>query len=133
MRRKQTSVLVVINKNVKKLLRIAAYTVLALSGIGLTIYPALSNWLYEFCQDGVIESYQTAVKEASTDTTKEAALEAARQYNEQLLSKSVVLSDLFHAVSGPDAGSTAELMALTGTGVIAYVEIPVIDVYFPIY
>lgn len=133
MRQKYTSVLVVINMNVKKLLHIAAYTVLALFGIGLTIYPALSNWLYESRQDGVIESYQAAVKEASTDTTKEAALEAARQYNEQLLSKSVVLSDPFHAVSGSDAGSTAERMDIAGTGVIAYVEIPVIDVYLPIY
>lgn len=134
MRRKQTSVLVVINMNAKKLLRIAAYTVLGLLGLGLTIYPALSNWLYESRQDGVIESYQAAVEEASTDTTKKAALEAARQYNEQLLSQSAILADPFRTAPGADADNSArELMDIAGTGVIAYVEVPAIDVYLPVY
>lgn len=119
---------------VKKLLRIAAYIVLGLLGIGLTIYPALSNWLFESRQDGVIESYQAAEEDTLTDTQKDAALEAAQQYNEQLLSKSVVLADPFRAVSGSDVdGAVRELMDIAGTGVIAYVEVPVIDVYLPIY
>lgn len=124
----------VISMKLKKLLCIFVYTILGFVGVGLTFYPALSNWLYESRQDGVIESYQAAVKEPSIDITKETVLETARQYNKRLLAGSAILTDPFRAALDVNSDDTArKLMDITGTGVIAYVEVPVIDVYLPIY
>ena len=118
----------------KKRTRICLLIFSFLVGIALTIYPAVSNWLYEIRQDGVVETYQTTLDDNVDDDTKEAALSAARQYNNQLCAQSLNIDTQYHAAQELSLDSAVlSNMDVAGTGVIAYVEIPVIDTYLPIY
>lgn len=105
---------------------------LVLTGIGLMIYPFVSNYLYEHRQQQVIYDYEQET-EAVDDARLDAAWEQAQEYNAALRDSHFTISDPFDPsqVKGT-VGEYDQLLNLTGDGVMGYIEIPAISVYLPI-
>lgn len=107
----------------------------ALLSVALMLYPLLSNYLYDQRQDGVVERYQSTVQTASAGNDEMAqALNIARDYNRRLAAGHVRMEDPYASEEEIRyAGTVAELMDRTGTGVIGVVEIPRLGLSLPIY
>ena len=115
----------------KRALPILISVLLFLSGCGMLLYPALSNWLSSRHQSELYVAYQDQVAELD-DGDAEAELERARDYNHQLAQQVKVASDPFQAEPADTAVYQALLNA-TADGIMGYVEIPSIGVFLPIY
>lgn len=100
-------------------------------GAGIFLYPAISNYITSIGHDQVIHSYAAKVSEISQEQI-DAMWNEAIIYNDNLAGDP--LHDPFVAGSGyviPD--NYEEVLNPNGDGVMAYIEIPKIDVYLPIY
>lgn len=108
-------------------LKLGFAALMILSGIGVAMYPVVSNAVAQRHASAVIDSYDDTVQ--SMDTEKlDAAKEAARSYNEQL-SNAV---DRDAAGEAADTGiSYVDLMDVGES--LGYIKIPKIDVNLPIY
>lgn len=100
------------------------FILLLLIGIGLMLYPLISNWYGERVRSTVEVQYNEAIAKLEDESIRE-AFRAAQEYNESLYS---VQLDPAAAVDEHDS-----LLNLSGNGIMGYVEIPVIDVNLPIY
>lgn len=110
------------------------YVLAVLLGFALLSYPMISNYLYEQRQDGVIERYETLAQDTALDETRKKALEAARKYNRQLASGVVSLEDPFLTATTPEKdGTQSSILDITGTGVIATLEVPALNLELPVY
>ena len=115
-------------------LRLLSYVLAGLLGLGLILYPLLSNSLYDARQDGVLEVYQAQAETAQTEAERIALLETARQYNRQLETGILSLQDPFLTPTVVDEdGSRRSLLDVTGTGVIATLDIPALSLTLPVY
>lgn len=104
-----------------------------LIGLGITLYPAISNYLMEKNQSIAMEGY-IEEQERIPDEKKIQMKEDAIAYNKRLREGTVVLTDPFD----PDAikyvtDDYEKLLDTNGMGLMAYLEIPSIEVYLPIY
>lgn len=118
----------------RRILPLIFIALIFLAGIGLVVYPMVSNTLYERNQSTVLAEYDETVAQAEQSQLEE-ALELARDYNRQLLEGSVFLTDPFdpNLQLDPTVKPYADLLNLEGDGMMGYVEVPKIDVYLPIY
>ncbi|MFR3174984.1 MAG: class C sortase [Acutalibacteraceae bacterium] len=114
----------VVKTQYKKVLAGAALVLLLLVGLGLILYPLLSNYFASGEQSAVQAQYVDEVS-AMENAKIEAELEAARLYNEALLSVQDTDEVKLRAYD--------ELLNFAGNGVMATLEVPVIDVELPIY
>jgi sortase A len=96
-------------------------------GLSLLSYPTLSDYWNSFHQTRAIADYTESVAQLDDDNYEE-ILEKAREYNEELLTKAnrYVMSD-------EEKEEYEELLNVSGTGVMGYVDIPSIGVKLPIY
>lgn len=109
--------------------------VLLLFGIalGLMIYPFIANYLFEHRTDSIVDTLEETVQETD-DVELEAAIEAARQYNEMIASGHVRLTDPFLSDElEEDSDEYESLLCMTDDGVMGFIEIPSIDVSLPVY
>ena len=100
------------------------FILLLLIGIGLMLYPLISNWYGERVRSTVEVQYNEAIAKLEDESIRE-AFRAAQAYNESLYS---VQLDPERAVDDYNS-----LLNLSGNGIMGYVEIPVIEVNLPIY
>lgn len=105
-----------------------------LLGVGLLCYPFISNRLYETVQSRVRTDYEKELENIS-DEDMEQQRELAREYNENLLKGSVVLTDPFDPafLEEMETEPYSSLVNPLGTGMMGYVEIPRIFLYLPVY
>lgn len=98
-----------------------------LIGLSLLLYPTLSDYWNSLHQSRAIAAYSEEVSQLDTDRYR-SYLEAAENYNQSLLGKAnhFVLSD-------DQKAGYPELLSVSGTGVMGYIEIPSIGVSLPIY
>lgn len=98
-----------------------------LIGLSLLLYPTLSDYWNSLHQSRAIAAYSEEVSKLDTDRYR-GYLEAAEKYNQSLLGKAnhFVLSD-------DQKAGYPELLSVSGTGVMGYIEIPSIGVSLPIY
>lgn len=102
-----------------------------LAGIAVFLYPTVSNYLYEKNSSKAITSHAENLSKLSPEVIAEEK-EAVRRYNKSLFENAVVLTDPFDPDAYPITdGEYTELLAFDD--VMAYIEIPAIDVYLPIY
>lgn len=100
----------------------------------MAAYPFVSNWLYENTQDEIVVEYDQDIEDTG-NSELELQKEEARKYNESLTTSNVILSDPFD----PDAlNETFSLdyentLNVSTNGVMAYLEIPSIDLIVSIY
>ena len=96
------------------------------AGLCIMIYPSFSNWWNSQKQSRAIAIYDQAVSNMDR-ADKEKLFERARKYNSELAKLSSPLSD-YKSIGGYD-----DILDITGTGIIGYIEIPKINAYLPIY
>lgn len=104
-----------------------------LLGLGITLYPAVSNYLLEKNQSTAMQGY-IEEQEKVPDEVSECLKQEAREYNEKLREGTVVLTDPFD----PEAlkyitDEYEEMLNPDGDGLMGYLEIPSIKVYLPVY
>ena len=102
-----------------------------LAGIAVFLYPTVSNYLYKKNSSKAITSHAENLSKLSPEVIAEEK-EAVRRYNKSLFDNAVVLTDPFDPDAYPITdGEYTELLAFDD--VMAYIEIPAIGVYLPIY
>lgn len=100
--------------------------IILLAGVGIFLYPSVSDWWNSMHATRAIANYVTVVEEMSGQE-KEELLESARAYNETL--SNGVDFDL----SDEEYAEYESLLDVTGTGIMGYVQISAIGVNLPIY
>lgn len=99
-----------------------------LVGLGMVLYPSVSNWLNERNASKVIAGYDLAVESISDFSSYRLD---AYEYNDRIyeygsLSNAVYKEEL-------DASSYDSVLNLAGDGIMGVIRIPKIDVRLPIY
>lgn len=116
---------------IRKHLPVILIVLMFFIGAGIFLYPNFSNWYYEKHQGEIIQEYGEVIEEISPEEL-EAEKEAVREFNRSLLENQVVLTDPFDASQlDKNLGDYNEYLAQDE--VMAYIDIPKIDVYLPIY
>ncbi len=115
----------------KKALPTILIVLVFLAGIAVFLYPTVSNYLYKKNSSKAITSHAENLSKLSPDVIAEEK-EAVNRYNQSLFKNAVVLTDPFDPDAYPITdGEYTELLAFDD--VMAYIEIPAIGVYLPIY
>lgn len=102
-------------------------TVILLVGLGVMLYPTVSDYWNSFHQTRAIADYDAVVAELD-ETDYEALFAEAEKYNEQLralsapFSEHEKLEELYYSV-----------LDVAGNGIIGYVSIPKINVNLPVH
>ena len=98
-----------------------------LIGLGLLLYPSVSNWLNERNASKAIADYSHVVEEMNTADIQR-MLDEARAYNQSLVGN----AGRFEPTE-EDTAKYNSILDVSGTGIMGYVEIPSIGVKLPIY
>ena len=117
----------------KKRIPITAVAVLCfIAAVGIMLYPAVSNYINTKYQSEIHTAYVEQIGQVQNTEILEAK-EAAIRYNEWL----VPVSDTEKLFSNESLEAAAEgydkQLLVGGSSIMAYVEIPSIDVYLPVY
>ena len=111
----------------RKHLSTIVLVILLLIGLSLLLYPTVSDYWNSFHQTRAIATYAENVA-ALDNASYDAIWDAARQYNQNLCSR----SNSF-LLSEEQKAEYERLLDVSGVGVMGYIEIPEIDVSLPIY
>lgn len=115
----------------KKALPTILIVLVFIAGISVFLYPTVSNFLHEKNSSKAIMSHAENIAKLSPEAIAKEK-EAVDRYNKSLYKNAVVLTDPFDPDAYPITdGEYDELLATDD--VMAYIEIPAIDVYLPIY
>ena len=96
-------------------------------GLSLLLYPTFSNWWNSRTQSKAVALYTEQIAKISNEEYDE-YLEDARLYNEY-----IALRKNPFQIAEEQSQLYELLLDVTGSGVMGYIEIPVIDVMLPIY
>ena len=99
--------------------------------LSVLLYPTVSNYLYEKNGARVISSYDENAVQLS-ESEKQAMLEAARQYNQELLGN-IELLDPFSPIKKEVDARYQSLLNTNEAGMMGYIRIPKIKVELPVY
>ena len=118
----------------RKILTVLAI-LLGLAGLGVLLYPSVSNWMEQAKQRRQIAAYQEA--QAQMEHERRAALLAeADRYNQKLAELDISFDMLGEAEKEAlliDGKSYDELLLAEDSGVMGYLEIEKIKLKLPIY
>lgn len=106
--------------------------IVMIAGMLMAGYPFISNWLFQFRADSQVNVYR---EEWSTMDmqTKEQKRYKARVYNRELLENRIRLTDPFIYQANTEETYYETLESDGESGIMAFIEIPVIQVFLPIY
>lgn len=102
--------------------------IILLSGLSLLLYPTLSNIWNSYHQSEAIASYRHHVADMK-QSKEEEMLSAAHAYNKTLATGVTPLLNLTKS----EIETYNHILDVTGTGIMAYVEIPKLKTTMPIY
>lgn len=111
---------------IKRIVTVALVLVL-LSGLGLTLYPTVSDLWNSYHQSRAVVTYAETVS-GMTDEEKAEWRSRAETYNEALAAKAADWE-----LSEEERADYESQMSITGAGIMGYVEIPKIGVSFSVY
>lgn len=103
-----------------------ALIIVLLVGLSVMLYPVISDWWNSRTQSRAIAVYQETVANLD-DADCEKILAKAHEYNESL--KKLREPFIFY----DDIKDYYEILDITGTGIMGYVDIPQINVELPVY
>lgn len=112
----------------KNFLMNALICLLFFGGLGVILYPSVSNWVNDRNQSGVMVGYQHEVDELGEKKRLE-ELEKAHAYNKNLLS-------LLTKMENADIAQSEEYLStldVTGDGIMGTIDIDKINVHLPVY
>ncbi len=110
---------------------VIASLLLILCGLGVLMYPMISNWYERVHHGEVIRTYQEDVSNLNELEIAGARAEA-EAYNTRL-HELVQISDLSASDFELQNLTYEQLLSENADGVMSYIEIPCIDVFLPIY
>lgn len=96
-------------------------------GLGLLLYPTVSDWWNSRHQSKAIATYSENVSNLKEDEKKDLISEA-RKFNEILTKRAG-----YQFLSDEEIAEYNKVLDVTGTGIMAYIEIPSINVSLPVY
>ena len=115
----------------KKKLPVIFIILLLSLGLALLIYPAISDLVSKWTSSATVNRYQQAVEDMDVSARQD-MLTAASEYNRGL--SGTIIKDAFSSDDEESVYQNKEYYSLLNlNGVMAYVEIPSINVYLPIY
>lgn len=109
-------------RNLSTLILILVFLV----GLGILLYPSVSNWWNSRVQSRAIVNYDAVVSNMSREDY-DAEFEKADAYNQALSKLSSPLMN-YDQIEGYE-----DILNVSGTGIMGYIEIPRINVKLPIY
>ena len=95
-------------------------------GLSLLLYPLFSDWWNSLHQSRLIADYDVALTTMEQEDYS-ALFAAAEEYNREMAKMAFPLMDY------DQVDNYEDLLDVSGTGVMGYIEIPKIDVSLPIY
>lgn len=98
-----------------------------LAGLGLLLYPSFSNYWNSFHQSRAVAGYAEAVSNIGDEKYQEIWTEA-QEYNRKLSA-----TGMRWRMSKEEIEEYEKILDITGTGIMAYIDIPKIDCTLPIY
>lgn len=119
-------------RNRKSAFATAAVVFALLFGIGLMLYPTISNWYNVQMQRRAISAYSETVKENGSNKNKKLWQEA-RRYNAQIAQTGIDLSLGQRDDSDPAMQKYLKTLDVTGTGIMGYISVPSVHIRLPIY
>lgn len=111
----------------KKYLPNIIVAIILMVGIGLLAYPAVSDYINDLHSTRAIGSYVEKTKDLSKEE-KERLLKEAKEYNQTLVGKTNR-----YFLNEEEKEKYNHILDVTDTGIMAYVEIPKLKVFMPIY
>ena len=112
---------------IKKHLSTILLVLMLLTGLSLLVYPSFSNWWNSFHQSRAVASYTEFV--AHIDNHEyELMMEEAQKYNEAIAQTGIKWQMTDH-----EKEEYKNILDISGTGIMAYIEIPRINIVLPIY
>lgn len=115
---------------IKEKFIIFLFILMILLGLGIILYPLISNQLNERYYQKIIGNYQHTVTQKS-NAQNEALLQEARVYNNSLTSTHIV--DVFQNPNQETSAEYLSILNVNDEGMMGYISIPKIDVRIPIY
>lgn len=101
--------------------------VMFILGLCLLLYPSISDWWNSSRQSRAIASYSETILNMQ-DGQKRELIEEARNFNKQIRKK-----ENHQYLTDDELVRYNSILDITGTGIMAYIEIPSINVSLPIY
>lgn len=98
-----------------------------LAGIGLLLYPSVSDWWNQQNQSKVVMQYAAAVSDMD-EAQYDQMLSEAEAYNQKLSQTGAIWN-----MSAEEEQEYNSILNVDGNGVMGYIRIPKIDVELPIY
>lgn len=100
--------------------------IILLVGLSVMLYPTVSDWWNSRVQSYAIANYDSAVEQID-DKHYDEIMNKAHEYNSEI-------AKVNSPFSNPDAVPGYEdILNISGTGIMGYITIPVINVQLPIY
>ena len=96
-------------------------------GLGLIAYPSVADWWNSFHQTRAVAAYASVIADMSHEEYDKILNEAA-EYNKQIAETGVRWQ-----MSDEEIQEYNSILDITGTGIMAYIDIPKIHVQLPIY
>lgn len=112
---------------IKKYLSDIVVAIILIAGVGLLAYPTIADYVNELHSSKAIGSYVEKTKDLSKEE-KENLLEEAREYNKSLVDK---INRYY--LNEEERKRYDHILDITKTGIMAYIEIPKLNVYMPVY
>lgn len=97
-------------------------------GLGLILYPTVSNYINSFRHRKIIKQYNDDVSKISEEEYNN-FLEDAKSYNEKLFNNKISIGN----IDEKEKKEYESLLNINDTGIMAYIEIHSIKVLLPIY
>ena len=100
------------------------------AGLGIILYPLISNQLSKKNYQAVIDNYKSTVN-IKKNTQNEQMINEARAYNHALTSTNI--DDVFQNPKRESSSEYLSILNINRNGMMGYISIPKIDVRIPIY
>lgn len=111
----------------KKRISTISLILIFLAGLSLLLYPTISDYWNSFHQSRTITEYANEVAQLDDDTY-ERLLESAKEYNQELAADKPR-----YLMTEEEWEEYEAQLAVSDSGIIAYIEIPKIKCFLPIY
>ena len=110
----------------KNLITIILFGMIAV-GLGLIAYPSVADWWNSFHQSRAVAKYASVIAEMNHDEYDK-ILNEASEYNKHIADTGIIWQ-----ISKDDLQAYNSTLDVTGSGIMAYIDIPKIHVQLPIY
>lgn len=115
-------------KRILGVIKIVVLVLMVIAGLSLILYPTISDFVNTLGYRRTVESYKKAVESLDSDTYNRYLTEA-EEYNKRLAGKTLTPMEL----NAEDRKVYEQTLSINGIGVMAYIDIPLLNLTFPIY